>query len=113
MRSPAPKLTPLVLCTVGLAATPIGIDVHRDIEYSRAGSLRLGLDAAIPKGAGPRPAVIVVHGGGWVRGDRRTEVEPILQPLSDAGLAWFSISYRLMGDVTQFGNAVEDVEAAI
>src|SRR5581483_3525050 len=32
---------------------------------------------------------------------------------SDAGFAWFSISYRLMTDVTQFGIAVEDVEAAI
>jgi alpha-L-fucosidase 2 len=89
------------------------MNIQRDIEYSRAGGLRLGLDASIPKGAGSRPAVIVVHGGGWVRGDRRIEVEPILQPLSDAGLAWFSISYRLMGDVTQFGNAVADVEAAI
>jgi alpha-L-fucosidase 2 len=31
----------------------------------------------------------------------------------EAGFAWFSISYRLMTDVRQFGDAVQDVEAAI
>jgi acetyl esterase len=87
--------------------------MHRDIEYARSGDVRLALDSAIPETAGPHPAVIVVHGGGWVRGDRRTEVAPLLQPLSDAGIAWFSISYRLMTDVSQFGAAVDDVEAAI
>lgn len=48
-----------------------------------------------------------------MRGDRRTDVEPLLQPLSDAGFAWFSIDYRLMTDVTRFGVAIDDVESAI
>jgi acetyl esterase len=83
------------------------------IEYTRAGGVRLALDASVPPCEGPCPAVIVVHGGGWVRGDRRTDVEPLLQPLYDAGFAWFSISYRMMEDPLQFGAAVQDVEAAI
>src|SRR5689334_216833 len=77
--------------------------LYRDVEFARAGDMRLALDAAIPSTGEPCPAVIVVHGGGWVRGDRRVDVEPLLQPLSDAGLAWFSISYRLSNDITQFG----------
>ena len=95
------------------ATVPTPLAIYRDIEYTRPGGVRLALDAAIPRAALPCPAVIVVHGGGWVRGDRRTDVEPLLQPLSDAGFAWFSIDYRLMTDVTQFGAAVEDVAAAI
>jgi acetyl esterase len=106
-------MTPLFLCSLGMAANSGNVTVYRDVEYSRVGDVRLGLDASVPKGTAPVPAVIVVHGGGWVRGDRRTEVGPLLGPLTDAGLAWFSISYRLMEDVTQFGVAVEDVKAAI
>ena len=48
-----------------------------------------------------------------MRGDRRVDVQPLFEPLSNAGFAWFSISYRLMTDVMQFGAAVDDVEAAI
>jgi acetyl esterase/lipase len=86
---------------------------HRDVEYARVGDVRLALDAAVPKSDGLVPAAIVVHGGGWVRGDRRVDVAPILEPLSEAGFAWFSISYRLMNNGSQFGAAIEDVAAAI
>src|SRR3954449_844182 len=107
-------VTPLsCLCAAGVAAAGGTIEVRRDIEYARVGDMRLALDAGLPQTAGACPAVIVVHGGGWVRGDRALDVAPLLQPLSDAGFAWFSISYRLMNDVTQFGAGVEDVEAAI
>jgi acetyl esterase len=77
------------------------------------GDTRLALDAAIPKTAEQCPAVIVVHGGGWVRGDRALDVAPLLEPLSYAGFAWFSISYRLMNDFMQFGAGVADVQSAI
>jgi acetyl esterase len=84
-----------------------------DIEYAAPGGMSLRLDASIPAGAGPFPAAILVHGGGWVRGDRRVEVQPLFQPLSNAGIAWFSISYRLATDPLLFGAAVNDVEAAV
>jgi acetyl esterase len=73
----------------------------------------LYFDAGIPEGSGPFPAAIIVHGGGWVRGDRLTEVQPLFAPLSSAGIAWFSIDYRLSSDWTQFGTAIEDVENAV
>ena len=43
----------------------------------------------------PVPAVILVHGGGWEAGDKTTYVTPLFEPLARAGLAWFSIDYRL------------------
>ncbi len=84
-----------------------------DIVYSQPNGTDLFMDAALPQGKEPAPAVILVHGGGWVQGDRRVDVRPLFKPLSDAGFAWFSISYRLVTDVTQFGVAIDDVEAAV
>ena len=36
-----------------------------------------------------------MHGGGWEAGDKVTYVTPLFEPLARAGLAWFSIDYRL------------------
>lgn len=85
----------------------------RNVEFSRPAGVPLYLDGYLPNGPGPFPAVIIVHGGGWVRGDRRVEVAPLFRPLTDAGFAWFSIDYRLSSDFTQFGVAIEDVKNAI
>ena len=50
-------------------------------------------------------------------GDRINNVQPLLQPLSDAGFAWFTISYRLAGDLVrnplQIGAAESDVRRAV
>lgn len=84
-----------------------------DIEYGRAGGQSLLMDAYIPEGSGPFPAVVVVHGGAWVAGDKRLNVQPLFQPLNDAGFAVFSISYRLASDIFTFGLGAEDVRHAI
>ena len=98
---------------MNVAASASVPDVRRDIEYAQIGGVSLKLDACVPAGRRLAPAAIIVHGGGWVRGDRRVDVEPLFKPLTEAGIAWFSISYRLASDMTQFGTAVSDVEAAI
>jgi len=87
--------------------------LERNIEYAHVGGITLCMDASIPIGAEKSPSVIIVHGGGWVAGDRRFNVQPLFQPLTDAGFAWFSISYRLATDVSQFGAAIGDVQEAI
>ncbi|MGI8959565.1 MAG: alpha/beta fold hydrolase [Bryobacteraceae bacterium] len=87
--------------------------LETDIEYARVNGVGLRMDVSIPAGPGKFPAVIIVHGGGWVGGDRRLNVQPLLQPLTEAGFAWFSISYRLATDISQFGAAVSDVREAI
>jgi acetyl esterase len=84
-----------------------------DIEYARVNGTSLLMDASIPVGAEKSPAVIIVHGGAWVSGDRRYNVQPLFQPLAEAGFAWFSISYRLATDVSQFGAAIHDIQDAI
>lgn len=85
----------------------------QNIEYARVKGSSLLLDASLPNSRNATAAVIIVHGGGWVRGDRRTDVQPLFAPLTDAGIAWFSIDYRLATNVMDFGVAVADVQAAI
>jgi alpha-L-fucosidase 2 len=85
---------------------------HNDIEFARPNGIPLTLDASIPEGTGPFPAVIIVHGGGWVNGTKRSYVTPLFEPLTKAGFAWFTINYRLAPQ-HRFPAAVEDVEQAI
>ena len=85
----------------------------KDIEYARVDGMSLRMDASIPETTKKAPAVIIVHGGAWVTGDRRFNVEPLFKPLTEAGFAWFSISYRFATDVTRFGLAINDVQEAI
>jgi len=110
LRRASPLLLGLVVSTLGSTAAPLLLN---GIEYARPGGRSLVFDASIPAGQGPFPAVVLVHGGAWVRGDRRIDVEPLFQPLADAGFAWFSISYRLAENITQFGAAIDDVADAV
>jgi acetyl esterase len=93
-----------------LAHRPRDGAVLKDILYSPSAQLKL--DAFIPSAAKPVPAVIVVHGGGWEAGDKVTYVAPLFEPLARAGLAWFSIDYRLTPEFTH-EEQLEDVRQAI
>lgn len=102
-----------------------GGKAYSDVEFSRPGGYSLKLDAHVPEGDGPFPAIVIVHGGAWVTGDRRRSVEPLFEPLSDAGFAWFSISYRLANiadpksnptiaaSMALLGGAIDDVRSAV
>ena len=48
-----------------------------------------------PPGKGPFPAAILVHGGGWIGGDRTQAARALVRPLTQAGIAWLAVSYRL------------------
>src|SRR5579884_3355076 len=116
----------VLLCTMATCITLSASEYRENIEYGRANNTPLYLDAHIPDGPGPFAAAIIVHGGGWVRGDRKHTVQPLFAPLSKAGFAWFSISYRLANDLyggttvqdgiasaLTLGAAVDDVRQAV
>ncbi|HEX6821145.1 MAG TPA: alpha/beta hydrolase [Candidatus Sulfotelmatobacter sp.] len=94
-----------------LCVSAVGAD-FKDVEYGRVDGVHLTLDAHVPDGDGPFPAAILVHGGGWVAGDKQQYITYIFQPLSDAGFAWFSINYRLAPQF-KFPADADDVESAI
>ena len=86
--------------------------VWPDIVYSRPEGMPLEMDANIPGGSGPFPAIVIVHGGGWEAGDRLTYVSPVLTLFSDTHFAWFSIDYRLTPYVRN-KEQLEDLRNAI
>jgi len=87
--------------------------VISDVEYSRPGGFSVKLDAHVPPGEGPFPAVILVHGGGWTEGDKAGKfIQPLFGPLDQTGFVWFSINYRLAPQFS-FPAPGEDVEAAV
>ena len=85
---------------------------ENDVEYSRPGGKALTLDLRVPESKGPVPAVIIVHGGGFARGNKRTYVTPLFDLLSVSGFAWFTIDYRMAPEF-QLPHATEDVANAI
>jgi acetyl esterase/lipase len=92
-------------------ALPAGVTAHEEVIYSRPGDRPLALDLYQPPGKGRHPAVIIVHGGGWERGDRRME-RPFAKRLAALGYVTVPVSYRL--DVEgRFPNALLDLKAAV
>lgn len=85
--------------------------VMGDIVYRRVNGKELALDAYVQKHGRKRPAVIVVHGGGWESGSRIAFVGQFLEILTRAGYNWFSIDYRL-GGIQNYKDALDDLRAA-
>jgi acetyl esterase/lipase len=87
-RAPHPMTTPI------LDLTPPPADAR--IAYGDApqqfGDLRL------PKGAGPYPVAIVIHGGYWRSAYGLEHIGPLCAALTRAGMATWSLEYRRIGD---------------
>lgn len=96
-------------CAATLAAAPLD---RKDVEFARPAGKPLLLDLHVPDGAGPFPAAILIHGGGFDEGNRISNVRPLFDPLANAGFAWFTIDYRLAPEA-KFPQANEDVMSAI
>ena len=108
MRRTLVCLSCLLFCCALLQAAK----VTNSIVYVTRASGPLQLDASIPDGPGPFAAVIIVHGGGFSRGNKVTYVPPIFQPLTRGGFAWFTIDYRLAPNATAL-NQMDDTLAAL
>ena len=89
---------------------------QRGVVFAERGRLRLRLDVYEPRGEPPadglRPAVIQVHGGGWIVGTRMEQGIPLLNHLAAHGWVGFNIDYRLSPRAT-FPEHLIDVKEAI
>ena len=74
------------------AATRYEIDVE-DVEYLRHGGKPLLMRLFKPRGSGPFPIVVDLHGGAWCRGDR-TDDTPINEPLARSGVLVAALDFR-------------------
>jgi acetyl esterase/lipase len=95
------------------ADKPGEIETRPGVTYATHDSVALAGDLYLPKGTGPFPAIIGVHGGGWVQGVRG-QFQHWGRYLAGHGYALFAISYRLAtAKQKTFPLAVQDVLAAI
>ncbi len=64
--------------------------------FHEAVELRPGLkaDVAVPKGKGPHPVVVYLHGGGWIGGSPKTHRKLGMQ-FAEAGYLTVNVDYRL------------------
>jgi acetyl esterase len=89
------------------------IPTENGIVYGVAAQQQLTMDYYAPQGAGPHPAVIIIHSGGFVAGDSRSSSETYCADfLVPAGYAVFSINYRLAPKFS-YPAPIQDVERAI
>ena len=71
-----------------------GVTVHNGIAYANHDGVELLGDLYLPKYAKAAPALVAVHGGGWVAGVRAA-FQYWGPYLAARGIAVFAISYRL------------------
>jgi acetyl esterase/lipase len=77
---------------IAIAATH-EIDI-RDVEYRRDSGGPLLARLYRPKGPGPFPALIDVHGGAWAAGDRLNNA-PLDAALAKSGIVVFAVDFRM------------------
>ena len=83
------------------------------VVYGEASGETLTMDYYAPSGAGPHPAAIIIHGGGFVEGTSKNGSEAYCADfLAPAGYAVFSINYRLAPKYP-YPAMVHDVERAV
>jgi acetyl esterase/lipase len=104
----------LVLPALMLAAK--SVRKERAVVFHEGDGYRLRLDIYRPREAtprdDPRPAVIQVHGGGWIAGSRLEQGIPLLNHLASNGWIGFNVDYRLSPRAT-LPDHVVDVKRAI
>jgi acetyl esterase/lipase len=89
-----------------------GVTTELNIVYANHDGVELAGDLYLPKGKAGAPALVAVHGGGWVQG-ARTAFQYWGPYLAARGIAMFSISYRLATKGKTFPQAVQDVLAGV
>lgn len=84
---------------------------EKGIEYATPGDQHLQLNIARPKGAGPFPCVLCVHGGGFRAGTRES-YNGLIVRLAEHGYVAVTVSYRLAPKYP-FPAAIHDTKAAV
>ncbi len=86
--------------------------VHEQQKYSPPDwPQTLFADVYVPRGAGPFPAVLVVHGGGWERRSRQ-DMDGVAERLAGAGYAVVNIDYRFAPEY-RFPAQLHDLQQAM
>lgn len=102
------------------AEAPKEILLLRDLRYREGPNKQWTLDLAVKKElpAKPRPGIVIIHGGGWLEGDkssfatRKHRVPGNIVDFAERGFVAATINYRMSGE-TPFPAALEDCKNAV
>lgn len=91
---------------------PDWVSVEADLPYGPEADQKL--DVYTPKRAaeGKRPGLLLIHGGGWKQGSRKSVIRVYAMPFLEQGFVVASVDYRLAA-VAKAPAAVTDVLSAL
>lgn len=117
-------LKPLLWVLLALLAAParaqaaepdsgtVAYSLQRDLTYTpRSWPQALKADVYLPETPGWRPAVLLIHGGGWAQGSGRRGMAAIAKGLAERGYVVVNVEYRVL-PYWQFPAPLEDLRAA-
>src|SRR5919197_795709 len=81
------------------------IDIE-DVEYLRHGDKPLLARLFKPRGSGPFPLVVELHGGAWCRGDRLNDTV-INEPLAKSGVVVAALDFRMPPEASYPASVVD------
>jgi len=85
---------------------------RKDLVYGEVAGARLQLDLyPAEKGEGPRPALVMIHGGGWRAGSKEAYAG-VAPRFTREGITVFSVGYRL-APAHRYPAQVDDVQRAV
>jgi gluconolactonase len=90
---------------------PEGVTPHLDLTYAKYGTRAMLADIFVPRGDGPHPAALILHGGGWHSGDKM-KFRAMGLELARRGYVTMAIAYRLSGEA-KFPANIQDCHAAV
>jgi len=101
------------LATGAANASSVLKGLHENIPMGKIDDVELSINIAFPDkvSSKPRPVVILIHGGGFISGDKSKKNAQI-QKLSTLGFVSASAMYRLSPDY-RFPAAIEDIKLAV
>jgi acetyl esterase/lipase len=110
--APVASQDPTATTTPTTPASTEAVEVQANLPYYEGGPT---LDAYLPKnGQSNRPALVLVHGGGWNSGDKAEFAPFAMQAATEQQWAVFDVDYRLSAtDTAAWPDELHDVQAAI
>ncbi|MGB8062036.1 MAG: alpha/beta hydrolase [Candidatus Sulfotelmatobacter sp.] len=91
------------------------VSIQQNVVYARSDGADLHLDIyqSPDRGAGPRPAVLLFHGGGWTSYDK-SSMRDMGEFLARLGFVAFAVDYRLFqGSESRWPAQLDDAQRAV
>jgi hypothetical protein len=87
-------LAPMLVTTTVAKEELLEVQVTRDVAYVDEATPRQHLDLYVPKGAGPWPVLLWIHGGAWAVGHRKDE-DALARRFAERGVAVAAADHRM------------------